>query len=171
MKNSILIFILLFALNTINAQFFLKPKDHESFNVHLNLDPFASIKENGLNINTEVEYSGRYVYVKGGIEVFTGLPRKPYFDWHGGIGLNLTSGPLSQFRYYTGIRLGRIYRGSYGANPFIGSEAGITYNFSKDIAIGLRGTYDRRSDQALFYDPIFWRFSGYLNMVYTFNRR
>jgi hypothetical protein len=61
----------------------------------------ASIKEGGLFIGAEIEYSGS-IYTRVGISNFAVL-KDGYTELIGGIGINLSSGYFENVRYYTGL--------------------------------------------------------------------
>jgi hypothetical protein len=125
----------------------IKIKDTEDFTLSLISDPRASIKEGGLFIGAEIEYSGS-IYTRVGISNFAVL-KDGYTELIGGIGINLSSGYFENVRYYTGIRLGVIKRRS--ANAAAGIEAGIDFKLGDKGFIGLRAIYDYKSDSK-FYD-------------------
>ncbi|PRP68117.1 hypothetical protein [Nonlabens agnitus] len=160
------VIIMLLSIGSLQAQNSIRPQKNEQFLISTHVDPVASIKEKGFNQAFEFEYAGPWIYTKAGIEYFTGLPVTTYFDWHGAIGINVVAGYDELLRFYAGGRIGRIYRGSYGANPFRGFEMGGTIKLSPSFRIGLRGTYDRRNDQKLFNDPVIYRESGYVTLTW-----
>ena len=133
----------------------------ESFNFGIVVDPNASIKEHGLNIGAEIEYVG-LVYTRASITYFSAL-KYGYTDFIGAFGINFTSGMWEKFRYYTGGRLGLIRRLS-NTYPTAGLEAGIDYNITNKISIGLRTTYDKRTDFMIYNEPQVMRQSGFIKV-------
>jgi hypothetical protein len=155
-----LIFLLL-AVTSLNAQA-LKFNDVEYFTASIIVDPSASIKENGLFIGSEIEYVG-LIYTRVGISSFAVL-EDGYIEAIGGIGLNLTSGYFNTTRYYFGGRLGVINRQS--TNPTAGVEAGFDINLGESFFLGLRATYDYRSDQEFYDYPNHMQYSGFIRLGY-----
>jgi hypothetical protein len=132
----------------------------ESFNIAVVLDPNASIKDKGLNIGAEIEYVGP-IYVRASVTSFAVL-QDGYVDTTGSFGLSFTSGYFKKVRYYAGGRLGFIHRKA--TYPTAGGECGIDVMLTDTIFMGVRSTYDYRSDFE-FYD---WhnemRYSGFVRI-------
>lgn len=118
--------------------------DTETFNISILTDARASIKEKGINIGGEIELVSNAIYVRSGIQTF-GVFQGGYVDWTTAGGINLKWGYFDDFRFYSGGRLGFIWRGG-NSYPTAGAEAGLDYNFNSGFILGLRGTYDYRSD-------------------------
>lgn len=156
MKNIIL--FLLFTLSA-NAQM-LRFNQNEYFTASVILDPNASLKENGLFIGAEIEYVG-LIYARAGVSTFAAL-EDGYTEIIGGIGVNLTSGYFDKVRYYAGGRLGVIKR--QAANATAGVEAGFDVTLGESFFIGLRATYDYRSDFAFYDYPNEMRGSGFIRI-------
>lgn len=140
MKNIITLLLITSISYSQNIRF----GDTETFNISILTDPNASIKEKGINIGGEIEMVSNAIYVRTGIQTFSVL-EGGYMDWTTGIGLNLKSGYFDNFRYYAGGRLGIIWRDG-NSYPTAGCEIGIEHNFNSGFILGLRGTYDYRSD-------------------------
>ena len=138
----------------------LKLKDTEDFTISIITDPRASFKEGGLFIGGEIEYSGA-IYTRVGVSNFAVL-KDGYTEIIGGIGVNFSSGYFDTVRYYTGIRLGVIKRQS--ANATAGLEAGIDFKLGDKSFIGLRATYDYRSDQEFYDYPNHMIGSGFIRI-------
>jgi len=139
-----ILFLLLFS-TIASAQFRLN--ETESFNIGIIIDPYASYKNSGLNIGAEIEYKGK-IYTRAGVTIFPKL-EDGYTDITGAVGIVFTSGYFETTTYYAGGRLGVIIREA--ANATAGVEAGIDHKLSDSIILGIRGTYDYRSD---------WKFYG-----------
>jgi hypothetical protein len=154
------ILVFLFSLAAFSQSEFRVNKT-ESFNIGVVVDPYASIKEHGLNIGLEIEYVG-LVYTRASITSFTVL-KHGYTDFIGAFGINFTSGMWEKFRYYTGGRLGLIRRAS-NMYPTAGLEAGIDYNINDKISLGLRTTYDKRTDFMIYNAPQVMRQSGFIKL-------
>lgn len=163
-QTVILILIVLFALicGIANAQFRLNKTD--SFNFGIVVDPYASIKEKGLNIGAEIEYVGT-VYTRASLTYFGSLDVS-YFDAIGAVGINFTSGMFENVRYYTGGRLGVIRREGNGY-PTVGIEAGIDFKITDGISLGLRTTYDKRSDFEFYGEESEMRNSGFIKLGFS----
>ncbi|GIZ08352.1 hypothetical protein [Flavobacterium sp. UMI-01] len=142
----------------------LEVKKSEDFTLSVITDPRASFKESGLFIGAEIEYSGT-IYTRLGISNFSVL-QDGYTEAIGGIGLNLTSGYFDNIRYYAGVRLGVIKRAM--TNATAGVEAGIDFKISDKAFIGLRTSYDYRSDQKFYDYPNHMVGSGYIRIGTNF---
>lgn len=158
------IILLLFA-NFCLAQSGIRINKSESFNFSVVVDPSASIKEKGLNIGASIEYVG-IIYTRASVTSFSKL-QGGYFDAIGSIGINLTSGYFENIRYYAGGRLGFIKRES-NTYPTAGIEAGINVNLNECVFIGIRGTYDKRSDFEYYNEPSEMRGSTFLLIGFKF---
>lgn len=130
----------------------------EYFTASVVIDPGASIKEKGLNIGAEIEYVG-FLYTRLSVTSFAAL-EDGYTDTTGSIGLSFTSGYFENVRYYVGGRLGFIYR--KGTYPTSGFEAGIDFKLTDSTFVGLRSTYDYRSDWAFYSADPGMRYSGFI---------
>lgn len=139
-------------------------KETEDFTLSTIIDPGASIKKGGLFIGAEIEYSGT-IYTRVGIANFQVL-KDGYTELIGGIGLNFTSGYFDRIRYYTGVRLGVIKRKA--ANATAGLEAGIDFKIGEKAFIGLRTSYDYRSDFEFYDYPNQMIGSGYIRIGINF---
>lgn len=154
------IIILLIMLPVFTLAQGVKLKDTENFTISIITDPRASFKENGLFIGGEIEYSGA-IYTRVGLSNFAVL-KDGYTELIGGIGLNFSSGYFEKFRYYTGIRLGVIKRKS--PNATAGIEVGMDFMISDNLFIGMRATYDYRSDFKFYDYPNEMRGSGFIRI-------
>ncbi len=162
-RISIITAIVITILNVCAQNRFVHFNQDEFFTASLAFDPTASIKENGLNVVAEIEYSG-LIYAKAGIENFSEL-KGGYFDYHGAIGINLMFGKV---RTYTGFR-GAVVTRNNATNAVPGFEAGIDVPLNKKWFIGIRATYDKRYDMlAVGYTPI-WRESGFIRIGYKWD--
>lgn len=112
----------------------------------------------GMHESTEIELVENAFYVKTGIQVNPGLVGG-YIDYAGAIGFNLTSGIFENIRYYGGIRLGTIIRNGNGY-PLFGYETGFNVDITDKIFIGLRSTYDYRSDNEFWGTDAEYKFNG-----------
>lgn len=167
MKNIFTLVAVIFLSLTATAQQGIHFNQKEYFTVSTSIDPVATATDGFIDVAMEIEYVG-FVYAKAGIEYFPAL-EPSYFDWHGGIGVNLMLNTFNDFRAYSGIRLGRIYRGDEARVPFVGFEGGIDWNVSDNFFVGLRATYDYRTEgQFLGWDN-FWRESGYIRIGYKWD--
>ena len=125
------------------------------------VDPWASIKEKGINIGFEIEYVG-WAYVRTSATSFAALTYG-YTDLIGATGINFTSGPHDRIRYYTGGRFGYIQR-SYNLYPTYGLELGIDYRINNTLLLGMRGTSDKRNDFQIWNTPPEMRQSGFIKL-------
>ncbi|HQZ26469.1 MAG TPA: hypothetical protein PLD18_14310, partial [Flavobacterium sp.] len=157
----ILALLLLITLKaTAQQQFRLNKTD--SFNLAVVIDPNASISENGLNIGAEIEYNGT-VYTRAGVTTFSKL-KDGYTDIIGAFGIVFTSGYFEKTTYYSGIRLGVIIRKE--ANATAGLEGGIDHKITDSIILGIRGTYDYRSDWQFYGADNGTQYSTFLKLGY-----
>lgn len=168
MKKIMLLGVLL--IGTIgNSQ--VRFEDKEYFTASLSVDPMATIKEKSPNLVAEVELVSYWKYVKANLQVLPDL-KGGYLDLAGEFGVNLTSGYFEKFRYYGGIRLGCIQRGfTEGQNytyPLVGYSAGINYNLSNKVFVGVRGTGDYRSDFKYWGGAPVVRYSGFVKLGFNF---
>lgn len=165
MKN--LFFTLLIALSfTCSAQ--IQFNKTEYFNVGIAVDPVASIKDKGLNIGAQIEAVMYWGYVRASVQHFSIIDGK-YTDIIGSGGINLRTGIFDPVRWYAGGRLGVIKRGGY-TYPTYGIEAGFEYGFDNGLNIGLRSTYDYRSDFEFWGGESEMRPSGFITISYIFKR-
>lgn len=154
---------ILFLLLPLLAIGQLRLNETESFNVALIVDPYASYIEEGLCIGAEIEYTGA-VYTRLGITTFPKLTNG-YTDITGGFGAVFTSGYFDTITYYTGIRLGVIIREA--TNGTAGIEVGINHKLSDSFIIGIRGTYDYRSDWKFYGEENGMQYSTFVKLGYT----
>ena len=146
MKNIIaLIALLLYSSIFAQSQFRINKKDQFMWGI---TSSYSSIKDSGTSFGAEIEYIGS-VYTRASI---SSTPNIKSTDIIGSIGASFTSGLFERTRYYTGIRLGFTKKSR--TNATAGWELGIEQKVSKNVIIGLRATYDYRSDYV---------FSGYNN--------
>jgi hypothetical protein len=138
----------------------------DKFNVSVYVDPFASVKEKGIDFGAEIEYNNRTIYTKAGFQSFSVLEGN-YTDIAGGIGLNQRLGMFDKFRLYGGVRLGFIFRGSE-TYPLAGGEGGIDYNINDKWFVGVRGTGDYRTDFDFWGGKSEVRYSGFLRVGMNF---
>lgn len=165
MKRVLLTLLLVIGMITVTqAQIQFGKKEY--FNVSLSIDPSATIKEESPNVVGEIELVNYGIYVKAGVQTLPGL-QGGYTDTTGAFGLNVTTGPFEDFRFYTGVRLGFIFRGEY-TYPLAGAEGGVDYNVNDDIFVGLRSTYDQREDFMYSGAEPSARFSGFVRVGYKF---
>lgn len=134
------------------------------FAVSVVVDPSASYKEKGLCIGVEIE-TVRQVYVRASITNFSAL-KDGYTDFTGAFGLSFTSGYFERVRYYAGGRLGFISRKA--VFPTAGIEAGIDVMLSDTFFVGVRSTYDYRSDFEFYDYPNEMRYSGFVKAGFKF---
>lgn len=147
--KKLLILTLLFTVTSAFSQSNLRFMDQEYFTFTTFIDPGASIKEKSIDIGVEIQVVSYWKYVSAGVEILPGL-EGGYASYHGAVGVNLTSGYFSKVRYYAGLRLGNIKRGFSNGDtqsyPLFGYEAGIDYEVTNGVIVGLRTTSDRRED-------------------------
>lgn len=163
--------VLLMMVQFLAAQHGLRFNTTEFFTISTSIDPSSSVKEAGVDIAAEIEYAGP-IYAKAGFESFSAL-YGGYRDLHTAIGINLTTGLYEKLRFYGGIRMAMVWRGSDGAyRPIYGVEGGVDYDLSESFFIGIRGTIDKRYDQEIFGWTPELKPSGFIRIGYKwyFNR-
>jgi len=140
---------LLLAGSVMSAQSCVSFGDKEFVTLSGFVDPVGTINEEGLDFGGELELVSHWGYVKAGTQIF---PAVNYFDMVGAGGLNFTTKPFDDARFYTGLRLGLIHRGAFEGNdteiyPLAGVEAGVDYNFKNSKwFVGLAYIADWRED-------------------------
>lgn len=163
-----LLFALLFSIG-INAQ--IQFIDREYTTLSIAVDPSASIKENGLNINAELQLVSYWKYVKVSSQLFTALDGG-YIDLTGGFGANLKLDRFDRTRVYSGIRLGFIKRGFNDIKtytyPLAGFESGIDFQLTDHLFIGAILTGDYRSDFKYWGGNPIVRYSTFGRIGYKF---
>ena len=138
----------------------------EYFTFSVGIDPTATIERKSPNLVAEIELVEKSFYIKAGVQILPAL-EGGYIDYAGGAGINITSGIFEEFRYYGGVRLGVIKRESY-SYPLFGFEGGIDYNISESTFIGLRSTYDKRTDFEFWGGETEYRLSGFIRLGVKF---
>jgi hypothetical protein len=163
--KAILFFVLLLSITEVSAQS-LRFGDSEYFTCSAFGNPSASIKGTELNYGVDIELVSYAKYVRFGVNRFENLEGS-YTDFIGSSGLNLTSGYFNSMRYYSGLRLGLIYR-IENVYPTAGVEGGFDVDLAKDLYIGLKVTYDYRSDMIAITLPVKWEESTSIRIGYAF---
>ncbi len=161
MKIKILLVGLLLSLMT-SAQ--IRKGESAYTVVNFATDPWASIKEEGPNLSIELERVQNFGYIKTGLEVFPVL-EGGYNYLYAAFGFNLKVGHFDNWRLYSGIKAGPVYRAN---NLYVnyGFEAGINYVFDSGLILGLKTDAIYRDDfMSWGGDPIF-RGSGYLLIAF-----
>jgi hypothetical protein len=155
--------LILLLLICASVQGQIKFKDKETFNVSVVLDPKASFKEKALNLGLEIEYSGT-VYARASVTTFSAL-KGEYYDFTGAFGGTLS---LNKLEAYSGIRIGLIRRSTF-TYPTYGLEVGLNYKLIDNLLVGIRSTYDYRSDFIFTGGEASFRYSGFIKIGYTWN--
>ena len=129
----------------------IKIPDKEYTMLTFAIDPYASIKEDGLDFLAEFTLVSYFGYVKVGAQVFPSLTGG-YYDLTGGAGFNQESAILGiETRLYEGIHAGHNWRGAaenykaYDGGLF-GTDLGVDFKISESFSSGARMTYDWRGD-------------------------
>lgn len=163
-----LLFALIFTVG-INAQVQFIDKQYNTLSIAV--DPIASNKENGVNLNLELQHVSSWKYVKVSAQLFTAL-EGGYLDFGGGFGTNLKLDRFDKTRIYTGVRLGFIKRGFNDIKtytyPLAGFESGIDFQLTDHLFIGARLTGDYRSDFKYWGGNPIVRYSTFGRIGYKF---
>lgn len=156
-----LLLLSLFALQ-VNAQS-LDFGDTEYTTISVTIEPNSSIKEKSLNATFEFQYSVHWLYIKPSVQI---LPSINYVDTAVGLGILLDKGYYQDWVFYSGIRLGYIYRGV--TYPLFGFEGGFDRKITNNVYIGLRATYDWREDFEFSGANAEYQFNGGIKLTYKF---
>lgn len=159
MKKLLLIALLITSLSYAQG---LKFNDNESTNISISIEPYSSYKESSLNATFEFEYICHSIYIKPSVQI---LPAINYIDTAVGLGINLTSGYFNNITYYTGIRLGHIFRKD-SDYPLFGFEGGINFKLTDKLYIGPRATLDWREDFKDSYAQPEYQFNGSIRILF-----
>jgi hypothetical protein len=143
-----------------------KFKDIETFNISVVIDPKVTIEEKIPNIGVEIEYSVP-MYARASITTFPAL-KGGYIDGTGAFGFTLSTGTFDRTNLYSGLRIGLIKRDTF-TYPTYGFEAGINYNLTENLLLGIRSTYDYRNDFVFTSGNPSFRYSGFVKIGYTWN--
>jgi hypothetical protein len=155
-----LTFTLLLLTSICNAQWIHKI-DEEYTTLTFAIDPGASNKEGGLNLGGEFALISYFGYVKCGVQVFPVL-KGGYIDVTGGVGLNQKSSLFGvETRLFQGIRAGVIRRENY-TYPLFGLDGGFDVHITRNLLLGMKGTYDKRADAAYWGANCYWRASTFI---------
>lgn len=149
----------LILLATIAATAQIHRQDEDRFSIQLTTDNV--IFQKGIfygGIEFQAEFSNG-IYIRPQIH-YADLT-DGYLETSAGIGYNLA---YNRWNYKAGIKLGVINRAA--TYPIFGVEANLEYHITDAIGIGLRGSYDARSD-ADFYGGDKWVYNsqGYIKFI------
>lgn len=147
MRNLFLI-IVLFSY-TAKAQFITVPEDDINTQFGIYIDP--TFTDKGAQIGVFATMVMNFGYVGFSASNYNDLNDVGYTDLSGEIGLNFHLFRFEPVRYYTGFRLGTIWREK---NPFplVGGVIGFDYRVSREYAsvkmyLGVKLWTDYREDQ------------------------
>jgi hypothetical protein len=127
-------------------------------------DPYASIKEEGINISLELERVQNFGYLKAGIEVFPAL-EGGYNYLYTAVGFNLKIGYFDNWRLYSGIKAGAVNRRESVYINY-GGEAGINYQIYENTLIGLKTDAIYRDDFNYWGGKSKFVGSGYITVTF-----
>jgi len=151
----------LFALQ-VNAQE-LNFGSTEYTTISVTIEPASSVKEKSLNATFEFQYSVHWLYIKPSVQI---LPSINYVDTALGLGILLDKGYYQDWVFYSGIRLGYIHRGA--TYPLFGWECGFDRKITDNLYLGLRATYDWRTDFDFSQADAEYQFNGGIKLTYKF---
>ena len=137
----------------------VKHQDQDRFSIQLTTDNV--IFQKGLfyaGIEFQAEFSNG-VYIRP--QIHYAALKDGYLETSAGIGYNLMH---NKWNYKSGIKLGVVNRAA--TYPIFGFEGNLEYHITDKIGIGLRGSYDARSD-ADYYDGKKWVYNsqGFIKFV------
>lgn len=141
----------------------LKFGSTEYVSASMTIEPSSSIKEESLNATFEFQYSVHWLYIKPSVQI---LPAINYVDTALGLGILLDKGYDKDWIFYSGIRLGFIHRGA--TYPLFGWECGIDRKITDNFYLGLRATYDWRTDFDFSQADAEYQFNGGIKATYKF---
>lgn len=113
---------------------------------------------------TEIEAVQNKVYLKQSLE-FAPMIEGGFFVAGTSLGLTTKIGMFENYRIYAAPKIQFIVRGGY-VYPSLGAEMGIDKFYNSGLIIGIRGTYDYRSDFEFWgneFSPE-WRPSGFIKI-------
>jgi len=154
---------LLIALLLTNLASAQKFGSTEYTSTSITIEPNSSIKEKSLNATFEFQYTCHWLYIKPSVQV---LPSINYIDTALGLGIVLDKGYYQDWIYYAGIRLGYIHRGA--TYPLFGWECGFDRKITDNFYIGLRATYDWRTDFDFSQADAEYQFNGGIKCTWKF---
>ena len=153
MKTTILVFVMLLGLQA-PAQFISFPEnDYTQFSIWT--DPVAWEKEGGPQIGLKLTKVMRWGWIAASVSHFEALT-PPYSDVVGSGGVNLHLFNYDPVRYYTGLRLGFLFRHDPNGKIYVYGLAGWTWGVEwrlsrpdapTRIHIGAGYYIDYRADQ------------------------
>lgn len=110
-----------------------------------NTDALIHFKDpDGFNFGLQVEYQMQFMYLKAQTFIFPDLKGETYYDFQGTL-LGFNYHPtFSNYRLYTGGKLGFIKRSRY-TYPMAGVEFGLEFYFG-DFYIGSETSWNWRTD-------------------------
>lgn len=147
--------------NLASAQ--IKFGSTEYVSTSITIEPKSSIKEKSLNATFEFQYTCHWLYIKPSVQI---LPSINYIDTALGIGVVIDKGYYQDWIYYGGIRLGYIHRGE--TYPLFGWECGFDRKLTNNLYIGLRATYDWRTDFDFSQADAEYQFNGGIKATWKF---
>lgn len=107
----------------------------ERVNISMEANPI------NLTVGTSIELELNWFYAKVGLT--TKQSSYSYSDIHGVIGINYHQGYFDTTRYYAGLRLGRIVRGSNQSyQELVGLETGLDLKLLEGLYLGPLISYD-----------------------------
>ena len=156
--KSIYLFLLFTTLAT--AQFSWSEKKYTAVNI--STDPVALITDNVFVIAAELERVETGFYFKAGFE-YASLEGDYKFIYNS-MGINLKWGYFENIRYYAGFKSGFVFRGGEYVN--FGPEAGMNFELTNNLLIGIRTDYIYRGDWLYWGGEPGWRLNGYGVIVF-----
>ena len=153
------LFLILFS-SVCSSQIHLQ--DEDRYSIHILTD--YAIFSDGIfygGVEFQAEFSNG-VYIRPQIH-YASL-KDGYLETSSGIGFNFSKNKWNNVNAYTGIKLGVISRASI--YPIFGFEGGVEVNVFKNLALGLRCSYDKRGDSD-FYEGKQWQYNsqGYIKLI------
>lgn len=146
----IAVFFILLGAYKCNAQFITVPEDDINTQFGFFVDP--TFTDNGAQIGAFATMVMNWGFVGVSSSTYPKLGDVGYSDLVGELGLNFHLGGFEQVRYFTGFRLGRLWRGAGEGFNLTGGLVGFDWRVSRrnaevDVYLGLRFWADYREDQ------------------------
>jgi len=161
-RNLIIMVIIAIIIATSVANAQIHFQDEDRYSIHLATDNV--IFQKGIfygGVEFQAEFSNG-IYIRP--QAHYCALKDGYLETSAGLGLNLSLNRWNTINVYSGIKLGVINRAA--SYPIFGFEAGIEFNITDKIGLGLRGSYDARGDSD-FYGGNKWIYNsqGYIKFI------
>jgi hypothetical protein len=149
MKKLLLLMLLLGQVAFSQLQF----QDNCMQSLNVNFDAINTIDKCSPHVGVELQGSVKPIYARTGFQTLE-IANRQHFVFQNAVGLNLTLKHTKDLCLYSGLRGGVATAKHARMYSTVGAELGFDYRIVEDVAVGIRGTMDRRSDGEAFHDGI-----------------